>query len=194
MTSGCRTARPSARTWRCGTARAGTGYKVHIWQTCHEPDAAGRRPAPNLITNTETTPAPVTDVEMTEPVHHALARRGLPPGEHAADSGYASGALLLAARARGITLLTPLLEHPGFGGDSILPRCSGLSGRCLPRYRRLAEPRSDHFPLIVLSNICPAALAGCPAWWRAPARQAPRRGSGISSSGTRFAPRVPRAG
>src|SRR6266496_6821457 len=46
------------------------------------------------------------------------------------------------------------LEHPGFGGDSILPRCSGLGGRCLPRYRRLAEPRSDHFPLIVLSNIC----------------------------------------
>ncbi len=81
---------------------------MHIWQTCHEPDAAGRRPAPNLITNTETTPAPVTDVEMTEPVHHALARRGLPPGEHAAGSGYASGALLLAARARGITLLTPL--------------------------------------------------------------------------------------
>ena len=28
------------------------------------------------------------------------------------------------------------LEHPGFGGDSILPRCSGLGGRCLPRYRR----------------------------------------------------------
>ena len=63
-----------------------TGYKVHLSETCHEPDAAGRRPAPNLITNTETTPAPVTDVEMTEPVHHALARRGLTPGEHAADS------------------------------------------------------------------------------------------------------------
>ena len=45
---------------------------------------------------------------MTEPVHHALARRGLPPGEHAADSGYASADLLLAARARGITLLAPV--------------------------------------------------------------------------------------
>ena len=51
-----------------------TGYKVHLSETCHEPDAAGRRPAPNLITNTETTLAPVTDVEMTEPVHDALAR------------------------------------------------------------------------------------------------------------------------
>ena len=86
-----------------------TGYKVHITEICHIPDAAGRRPAPDLIANTETTLAPVTDVEMTEPVHDTLARRGLTPGEHAADSGYASGELLLAARARGITLLAPLL-------------------------------------------------------------------------------------
>ena len=86
------------------------------------------------------------------------------------------------------------VEHPGFGGDSILPRCSGLGGRCLPRYRRLAEPRSDHFPLLFCRTSvqlrCPAAPPGgglC--------RQAPAGGnSGISSSGTRFAPRVPRAG
>jgi transposase len=86
-----------------------TGYKVHISETCHVPDAAGRRRAPNLITDAQTTPAPVTDVEMTEPVHDTLQARGLPPGEHAADTGYASGELLLAARARGITLLAPLL-------------------------------------------------------------------------------------
>jgi hypothetical protein len=85
-----------------------TGYKVHISETCHVPDAAGRRPAPNLITSTATTLAPVTDVEMTEPVHGTLDARGLLPGEHAVDAGYASGGLLLAARARGITLLTPL--------------------------------------------------------------------------------------
>src|SRR6266567_4480146 len=86
-----------------------TGYKVHISETCPIRDADGRRPAPDLLTNTETTLAPVTDVEMTEAVHHALARRGLTPGEHALDSGYASGELLLAARARGIVLLAPLL-------------------------------------------------------------------------------------
>ena len=67
-----------------------TGYKVHLSETCHVPDADGRRPAPDLLTSAETTPAPVTDVEMTEPVHDTLARRGLRPGEHAADSGYAS--------------------------------------------------------------------------------------------------------
>ena len=37
--------------------------------------------------------------------------------------------------------LTPL-EHPEFGGDSILPRCSCLGDRCLPRYRRLTEPQA----------------------------------------------------
>src|ERR1700755_2636446 len=49
---------------------------------------------------------------MTEPVHHALARRGPRPGEHAADTGYASADLLLAARARGITLLAPVPPDP----------------------------------------------------------------------------------
>ena len=91
--------------------RRGTGwggYKVHLSETCHTPDAAGRRPGPNLITGTETTPAAVTDVEMTEPLHDALAGRGLLPGEHATDTGYLSADLLLAARARGITLLAPL--------------------------------------------------------------------------------------
>jgi len=45
---------------------------------------------------------------MTEPVHDTLARRGLAPGEHAAAAGYASADPLLAARARGITLLAPV--------------------------------------------------------------------------------------
>jgi transposase len=86
-----------------------TGYKVHISETCHDPDRDGCRLAPDLITNTETTPAPVTDAEMTGPIHDALGRRGLAPGEHAQDAGYASAEALLAARARGITLLAPLL-------------------------------------------------------------------------------------
>src|SRR5947209_20196239 len=58
------------------------------------------------------TKSPRCRTGRTEPVHDALARRGLPPGEHAADSGYASAELLLAARARGITLLAPLLPDP----------------------------------------------------------------------------------
>ena len=81
------------------------GYKVHLTETCTHPGAPA---APNLITNVATTAAAVPDAAMTEPVHDMLAAAGLSPGEHAADAGYAGADLLLAARARGITLLAPL--------------------------------------------------------------------------------------
>ena len=48
--------------------RGWAGYKVHISGTCHEPDAAGRRAAPNLITSTLTTPAPALPVVPQLPV------------------------------------------------------------------------------------------------------------------------------
>ena len=85
------------------------GYKVHISETCHEPEPDGARQAPNLITNVATTEATVPDVAMTEPVHDMLDAAGLLPGEHAVDAGYTSADLLLAARGRGITLVGPLL-------------------------------------------------------------------------------------
>jgi type II secretory pathway predicted ATPase ExeA len=101
---------------------------------------------------------------------------------------------LTPAEASGYIRAHLELEHPGFGGDSILPRCSGLGGRCLPRYRRLAEPRSDHFSAFVLSNICPASLSGCPLV-AGFARQAPPRGWVSPRRATPgFAPRVPRPG
>jgi transposase len=87
------------------------GYKVHLTETCTHPAEAGdARPgaALNLITNVATTVAAVPDAAMTEPVHDMLTAAGLLPGEHAADAGYAGADLLLAARARGITLLAPL--------------------------------------------------------------------------------------
>jgi hypothetical protein len=89
------------------------GYKVHITETCSDPAGddpeTGRPAVPNLITNIATTPATLPDIAMTEPVHGMLAARDLAPGEHAADSGYISAGLLLSARARGITLIGPVL-------------------------------------------------------------------------------------
>jgi transposase len=88
------------------------GYKAHYSETVSDPaedDPGTGAPAhPNLITNTETTHAAVPGVVMTGTVHDHLEAAGLPPGEHAADSGYTSTAVLLDARARGITLLGPL--------------------------------------------------------------------------------------
>ncbi len=86
------------------------GYKAHLSGTCHEPEPDGTRPAPDLITNVAATEASVPDVAMTGPVHDMLADAGLAPGEHAVDSGYTSADLLVTTRARGITLLGPLLS------------------------------------------------------------------------------------
>ena len=99
--TGARYSEKRGRPWR--------GYKVHLTETCHEPDSDGSRQAPNLITNVATTQASGSDAAMTGQVHDTLTARGLAPAEHTADSGYASGDLLLAARSRGITLLAPLL-------------------------------------------------------------------------------------
>jgi transposase len=86
------------------------GYKVHLSETCGEPEPDGTRQAPNLITSVATTAATVPDAAMTEPVHDRMAAAGLMPAEHVVDAGYTSADLLLGARARGITLLGPLLS------------------------------------------------------------------------------------
>jgi transposase len=92
------------------------GYKVHISETCRraddgDHDGQGKgRTAPNLITSVLTTDATVPDVNMTDPVHQALARRGLLPAEHYLDSGYPSADLLVSSRRDyGVTLVTPML-------------------------------------------------------------------------------------
>ena len=90
-----------------------TGCKAHFTETCttaaeDDPDT-GRPTAPNLITQVATTAATVPDVAMTEPIHDSLDAKDLLPGEHVVDAGYTSADLLLAARARGVTLLGPLL-------------------------------------------------------------------------------------
>jgi transposase len=98
------------------------GYKLHITDTCDDPPACGCPPdqagparcphdvLPNLITCVATTDATVPDAAMTMPVTAALHRRGLAPGRHYADSGYASAGLMLQAAALGVILVTPLLS------------------------------------------------------------------------------------
>ena len=67
------------------------------------------------------------------------------PGEAAVNAGRTQ--TFLGAKYRRLCKHMPkkkaqgAMERPGFGGGSILPRCSGLGGYCLPRYRRLTEPR-----------------------------------------------------
>ena len=64
--------------------------------------------APRLIVHADTTPANVHEAMRTEPIHGALAAKGLAPSEHLADAGYVSAAHIVAARERyGIDLIGP---------------------------------------------------------------------------------------
>lgn len=88
-----RYARKDMTTW--------VGYKVHLTETC-EGDA------PHLITHVETTPAPVADGDMTPVIHEGLEAKGLLPGKHLADTGYADAELLVKSRQEfGVDLVGP---------------------------------------------------------------------------------------
>jgi len=79
-----------------------TGYKVHLTETS---DAD----APHLITHVETTSAPVSDIDMTAPIHQALADKGLLPAAHLADAGYVDADLLISShRDHEIDLVGPV--------------------------------------------------------------------------------------
>jgi transposase len=89
---------------RYGNKRSATwsGYKVHVTETC-APDEA------HLITQVETTPAPIADADLAGPIQEALAAKELLPGEHLLDAGYVDAALLVASRAKhGVEVLGPV--------------------------------------------------------------------------------------
>ncbi len=132
---------------------------------------------------------------------HGAALRHLPSGYEQVNTAWMWASLIAAAIAAWLHQLTGLISggellegHGTRGGKAMWSTPSLVEtrfspdalvwvGRCLPRYRRLAEPRSDHFSAFVYRTSvqlrCPAAPPGGRA---APAR--PPRGVGISSSGT----------
>jgi transposase len=78
------------------------GYKVHLTETC---DPA----TPNLITHVETTVATEQDIDRVDPIHDALAGKGLLPAEHLADTGYLSGEQLVKSQTEyGVKLVGPV--------------------------------------------------------------------------------------
>ena len=74
---------PSDPEARYSKKRATTwvGYKVHLTETCDED-------RPHLITHVATTPAPLADEAMVEPIHADLKQEQLLPSQHLLDSGY----------------------------------------------------------------------------------------------------------
>lgn len=79
-----------------------TGYKVHITETCDDDEL-------HVITHIETTPAGLTDSELAAPIHNALAKKALLPGEHFLDSGYVDADLLVKSqRDLGVEVIGPV--------------------------------------------------------------------------------------
>ncbi|MBK9054973.1 MAG: IS1182 family transposase [Chloroflexi bacterium] len=82
-----------------------TGYKVHLTESCEEE-------SPHIIIHVDTRPAAVTDVEVIEDIHDALAQKQLLPGEHFVDAGYTSAIKLWQAREEySLELVGPLLPN-----------------------------------------------------------------------------------
>ena len=81
-----------------------TGYKVHLTETC-EADQ------PHLIIHVATTPAPESDVSMTEVIQADLQDAQMLPGQHLLDTGYVNADVLATSQQRfGIEVISP--THP----------------------------------------------------------------------------------
>jgi transposase len=79
------------------------GYKVHLTETCDES-------FPRLITNVETTVATQPDWLALPSIHSALARKGVIPADHMADTGYVSVENIMdSQRQHGVRLIGPAM-------------------------------------------------------------------------------------
>lgn len=155
--------------------RSWLGYKAHLTETVTDPaeddPATGTPAVPNLITHVATTPAAVTDVEMTRRVHDALDAAGLLPAEHAVDSGYVSGDLLAAAARRGLTLLGPLLADNsaqartgGYTQDAFTIDWDSEQVTCPQGQvsRTWSHSRAEGRPEMILIQFAAATCKACP--------------------------------
>jgi len=64
---------------------------VHVTETYDDDEL-------HVITHIETTPADVTDSELSSPIHDTLARKALLPNEHFLDSGYVDADLIVKSQ------------------------------------------------------------------------------------------------
>lgn len=85
------------------------GYKVHLTESCDED-------LPHLITQVETTIAPVPDSAALPLIQAALAARHLLPAEQLADAGYLSAGLLVQSEQKEIDLCGPPLKDKSWQG------------------------------------------------------------------------------
>jgi transposase len=79
-----------------------TGYKVHVTESCDDD-------GPHLVTDVQTTPAPVSDFDMIPSIQAALGQRDLLPNEQVVDAGYVTAAHIISSQTdSGIDLVGPI--------------------------------------------------------------------------------------
>ena len=89
----CRYARKFTTSW--------VGYRVHLTETCEED-------LPNIITDVQTAPGPVTDGDATPIIHEALKEKDLLPKTQFVDTGYLDAELLAESKENyGVDLYGP---------------------------------------------------------------------------------------
>ena len=94
---------PDAR-WSMKRETTWTGYKVHLTETCDDE-------FPHVVTNVETTQAPVADHMMTSIIQTHLAAQDLLPSEHIVDTGYMTSDRFVTSQEQKVDLLGPLREN-----------------------------------------------------------------------------------
>ena len=93
---------PDAR-WSKKRETTWTGYKVHLTETCDDD-------SPHLVTNVETTRAPVADHMMTSVIHTHLAEQDLLPSEHIVDTGHLTSDHVVTSQEQKVDLLGSMRE------------------------------------------------------------------------------------
>jgi transposase len=88
------------------------GYRVHLTETCATDEV-------HLLTQVDTTEAPVADADRAEPIQAALVARRLPPSEHLLDSGYVDANLVITSQLRhGIEVVGPMRPNSSWQARS----------------------------------------------------------------------------
>lgn len=140
------------------------GYKAHLTETC-DPDA------PLLITDVQTTPAPVPDTEVLPQIQANLAARDRLPARQYADGGYTTAAAYVVSEQEyGIELVGPAEADPswqaregtGFASGAFQIDWEAQAVRC-PQGQRSAgwKETQKHGRPVVQVHFAAAACQAC---------------------------------
>lgn len=89
------------------------GYRVHLTDTCDEQ-------LPRLITEVQTTLAPIADGQMTTPIHASLQAKGLLPSDHLVETAYLDAELLVTIQETyGVNLVGPTRVDTGWQAQQV---------------------------------------------------------------------------